>query len=452
MSKTIEIVQVSASEDTIYYELRDNTGLQLLKSETVSAWIKFHNAACFDFSAKYLPEAILALPVTLYLLPATWFYGVELVVPSIDKVLHDCLPSIYAAYSNLYGPFRKEWRGKVTAKTVVENGMTESRFDNIVFFSGGVDAIHAGVNNPGKRNVLVSVPSIEGPASSGKDIAGQNFLMAKSRLIQDFSAVSGSDWLLITNNFRADIFDDAKIQYELKHVFRLNSIAFHADGWFGMKYLGNLLSSAPFAYSMGIKKLIMGSTYEQIEDLPGTNKDGANPDLTSSIKFANVSFAEQDGLHTRRSKKAKDVINWCNANDKRICFWACYHGNKEQCCMCHKCVRTLLNILCTKENPVDWGFTNFDENKFSNLIRTYRYIETNKCWIWDIIDTIDSNTVYPYCNETLHWLKRIGYKKYFKRAQQLHDMQKTLRIFKLHRYPHYAKVVLSRLAKKKANK
>ena len=96
MSKTIEIVQVSASEDTIYYELRDNTGLQLLKSETVSAWIKFHNAACFDFSAKNLPEAILALPVTLYLLPATWFYGVELVVPSIDKVLHDCLPSIYA--------------------------------------------------------------------------------------------------------------------------------------------------------------------------------------------------------------------------------------------------------------------------------------------------------------------------------------------------------------------
>lgn len=452
MSKTIEIVQVSASEDSIFYELRDNTGLQLLKNETVSAWIKFHNAACFDFSAKYLPEAILALPVTLYLLPATWFYGVELVVPSIDKILHDCLPSIYAAYSKLYGPFKKEWRGKVTAKTVVENEMTESRFDNIVFFSGGVDAIHAGVNNPGKKNVLVSVPSIEGPASSGKDIAGQNFLMAKSRLIQDFSAVSGSDWLLITNNFRADIFDDVKIQYELEHAFKLNSTSFKMDGWFGMKYLGNLLSSAPFAYCMGIRKLIMGSAYEQLEDTQIPDLSGADPSLSASIKFAGIEFAEQDGLYTRRSQKVKNVIEWCTTHKKRTRFWVCYKGGKEQCCMCHKCVRTLLSILCEKQSPTDWGFADFDEKKFSNFIRKYHYYETEQGWIWDIIDTIDSNTVYPYCNETLHWLKRIGYKKYFKRAQQLHDMQKTLRIFKLHRYPHYAKVVLSRLAKKKANK
>lgn len=452
MSKTIEIVQVSASEDSIFYELRDNTGLQLLKNETVSAWIKFHNAACFDFSAKYLPEAILALPVTLYLLPATWFYGVELVVPSIDKTLYDRLPSIYAAYSKLYGPFKKEWRGKVTAKTVIENEMPESKYDNIVFFSGGVDAVHAGINNPGKRNVLVTVPSIEGPVSSSKDIAGQNFLMAKSRLIQEFSAVTGSNWLMITNNFRADIFDEVRIQRELEQVFKLDSTSFKMDGFFGMKYLGNLLSSAPFAYSMGIRKLIMGSAYEQLEDTQIPDLSGADPTLSNSIKFAGSKFAEQDGLHTRRSQKVRNAIRWCTAHGGKIHFWVCYKEGKEQCCMCHKCVRTLLSILCEKQAPTDWGFENFNEKEFSKLIRKYHYYETEQGWIWDIIDSIDSNTVYPYCNETLHWLKKLGYKKYFKRAQQLHDMQKVLRIFKLHRYPHYAKKVLSKLAKKKANK
>ena len=448
MSKTIEIVNVTAKDDAIQYDLCDNTGLNLLKSQTVTAWIKFHNTGCFKFSAENIPESILTLPVTLYLLPAAWFYGIDLVVPSIDKTLHDSLPSIYAAYSKIYGPFKKEWCGKLVAKSIVENKMPESRFDNIVFFSGGVDAVHAGVNNPGKRNVLVSVPSIEGPSYSSKNIAEQNFLMAKSKLIQDFSIVSESNWLMITNNFRADIFDDAKIQHELKQVFKLQSLAFQADGWFGIKYLANLLSSAPFAYAMGIKNMIMGSSFEQLEDTPAVNLDGSNPDLTDSIKFANVSFGEQDGLHMRRSQKVRDVVEWCGVHNKKAHFWACYHDKKEQCCMCHKCVRTLLNILCTKENPVDWGFVNFDENKFSKLIRSYRYLETNKCWIWDIVDSIDDDTVYPYCNKTLHWLKKIGYKKYFKRISLMRKIQKSPRILKIHKYPHYIKVIFQ--SKKKA--
>lgn len=448
MSKTIEIVNVTAKDDAIQYDLCDNTGLNLLKSQTVTAWIKFHNTGCFKFSAENIPESILTLPVTLYLLPATWFYGIDLVVPSIDKTLYDSLPSIYAAYSKIYGPFKKEWCGKLVAKSIVENKMPESRFDNIVFFSGGVDAVHAGINNPGKRNILVSVPSIEGPSYSSKNIAGQNFLMAKSKLIQDFSIVSESNWLMITNNFRADIFDDAKIQNELKQVFKLQSLAFQADGWFGIKYLANLLSSAPFAYAMGIKNMIMGSSFEQLEDTPAVNLDGSNPDLTDSIRFANVSFGEQDGLHMRRSQKVRDVVEWCGVHNKKAHFWACYHDKKEQCCMCHKCVRTLLNILCTKENPVDWGFVNFDENKFSKLIRSYHYLETNKCWIWDIVDSINDDTVYPYCNKTLHWLKKIGYKKYFKRISLMRKIQKSPRILKIHKYPHYIKVIFQ--SKKKA--
>ena len=105
--------------------------------------MKYYNAESFGFSPEGLPESILAIPVTLYLIPVTWFYGVKLVVPSIDKTLYDDLSTIYAAYSKIYGPFKEEWRGKVTAKIVVENKMPESRFDNIVFFSGGVDALHA---------------------------------------------------------------------------------------------------------------------------------------------------------------------------------------------------------------------------------------------------------------------------------------------------------------------
>lgn len=166
----------------------------------------------------------------------------------------------------------------------------------------------------------MSVPSIEAMAKTKKEDTGEDFLQVKSRLIREFSAVSGCDWLLITNNFQADVFDDDRIWAELKNAFALSSEAFRFDGWFGMKYLGNLLSAAPFAYALGIRYLVMGSAFEQLEDNHASNLDGANPELSDSFKFAEVSFTEQDGLYVRRSLKARNIVEWCKARGSEPCF------------------------------------------------------------------------------------------------------------------------------------
>lgn len=150
MAKTIEIVNVVTEGDTIKYKLRDNTGLHLLKEEEVDAWVKYYHTENLGLSLESLPESVLLIPAMLYLMPVTYFYGVDLVVPSMDKTLYEELPSIYAAYSKIYGPFKEEWRGKVTVGNIVENKPREARYDKIVFFSGGVDAVHAGINNPGR--------------------------------------------------------------------------------------------------------------------------------------------------------------------------------------------------------------------------------------------------------------------------------------------------------------
>ena len=445
MTKTIEITKIVAVDDTIKYEIHDHTGLYLLKNEKIEAWVKFYNAESFGFSPESLPESILALPVTLYLIPVTWFYGVELVVPSMDKTLCDNLPIIYATYSKIYGPFKEEWCGKVTAKTVVENKMPKSRFDNIVFFSGGVDAVHAGINNPGKRNVLVSVPSIEYMEKTKEENSGRDFINAKIQLIREFSAVSESDWLLITNNFVVDVFDDERIQRDLKDSFLLNSEAFFFDGWFGIKYLGNLLSAAPFAYAMGISNLILGSSFEQLEDNFYSNLDGSNPELSDSIKFAGISFGKQDGLYTRRSQKVKNIVEWCNTCGKRTKIRTCFSDSTEQCCVCTKCVRTQLNIICAGENPIHWGFGNFDEKNFSRLIRSYHYRERNLCWLWDIVASIDDSRTYPCCDKLLHWLKKVGYKGYSRRIRFVINL---MRILKLHRYPYYMNSVFRKITGK----
>lgn len=446
MTKTIEITKIVATRDTIKYEICDHTGLHLLKQKNLEVWVKYHHADNFIFSLQSLPESILNIPILFYLMPVTWFYGVDLVVPSIDKTLYNNLPNIHRMYSKIYGPFKQEWSGKVISEVVVENRMPESRFDNIVFFSGGVDAVHAGINNSGKKNVLVSVPSIESMEKTKKENSGKDFLEVKSHLIQEFSTVSGSDWLLITNNFQDAVFDDVKIGHELKNSFGLNSEAFCFDGWFGIKYLGNLLSVAPFAYALGVKNLIMGSSFEQLENNYASNLDGSNPELTNSFKFAGISFSEQDGLYLRRSQKVKDIVEWCKKRNKYAKLWTCFNDDTEQCGVCIKCIRTQLNILCVEENPANWGFEKFNEKKFSRLIRSYQYCERNLCWLWDIIDSIDDTITYPYCDKLLHWLKRIGYKRYSKRAGFVTCNMD--RLFRFYKYPYYTKVVCQKLLKK----
>lgn len=434
MKRTIELTRIAVDGDTVKYEIHDNTGLGLLRKEKVEAQIQFHNAGAFGFEPDKLPESVLALPITLYLLPVTFFYHIELILSSIDNTLYHNIPTLYAAYSQMYGPFKEEWRGKIVAKEIVANQMPDARYDRIVFFSGGVDAIHAGINNPGKRNVLVSVPSIEVHSRNEGALRNEKFVM-----IKEFSRVIGSDWLLVANDFNQVVFDDeigrnGKITRYLRNTLQLNTVAFNHSGFWGMRYIPNLCSVAPFAYAMGIKELIMGSSL--IEDKLEPALDGTNPLLTNGFKFVGISFAEQDGLYTRRSQKVKNIVSTFKNQGKHVRIWACFVDNSEQCGECAKCVRTQLNILCTGENPKDWGFARFDEKKFSQLVRSYCWFENSIDDVWGIIDSIDDSRTYPYSNELLHWLKRVGYKRYFNRSRWMRKLMLNI-IFKFSKYPHY---------------
>lgn len=454
MPGTIEVAEIKAQKDRIEYKILDKSGKKLFKKPEVKAWIQYYNADALGFSFDGIPESVLAVPITLYLLPATYFYGVELRVSSVDKTLYENIDSIYEAYSKIYGPFKKEWRGTLVAERIEENKTPASQYEKIVFFSGGVDAVHAGVNNTGEKNVLVSVPSIEAMSKKkGKSPdAGRDFVEVKTRVMREFSAMFKNPWLLITNNFRADIFDDDRIQKELKEKFLLSSAAFKFDGWFGIKYLGNMCSAAPFAFKTGIKSLMLGSAYEEFENKPAWNADGAAPELSDAIRFAGVSFAKQDGYSTRRSQKVLNIVAACRTlpegkGSTKPALRVCFDDSTVQCGKCIKCVRTQLNILCAKENPRDWGFALFDEKKISRRVRAFRYKETNPCWVWDIVDAIDADTKYPYCDELLHWLKETGYKKYFAKAAARQKRMRYLRIFKIHRYLHYIAVIFKKIFK-----
>lgn len=436
--KKIELIKTYVEGDTIRYQVREEKGLGLLQQEIVDLFIRYHGDEHYDLNK--CPQSILQLPISLYLLPITYFYNVELVIPEMDKTLFDQLPAIYDAYSKIYGPFKAEWKGKVTVGKIVENiPVSDAKYDKVVFFSGGVDACHAGINNPGKRSLLVSIPDIEYLAKNDGPLREEKFALIKA-----FSKIVDSDWLLISNNFNASLFRVKEIMKYLHLEKGLNSQAYKFDGWPGIIYLANMCSVAPVAYLEGVSSFVMGSGFEQLEDDKHDNLDGANPKLVESIEFATIKFAKPDGIATRRSKKVRNIINWCKLHSVKTKLWACFCDDSVQCGFCRKCVRTQMNILCAGENPTEWGFEKFNEKAYTEYIKSYSYIDGDIGFLWDNIETIDSNKIYPYCNDLLHWLKSIGYKEYHRRATEKAKPTIAKRLLAFSQYPHYVKTIFSK--------
>lgn len=440
--KRIELVRVCVEDCAIRYTVHEDRGLGLLKHESVDLFVRFHFNETFSCDLNKAPLSMLALPISLYMIPITYFYDVELVIPEMDRELYERLPRIYSAYSKIYGPFQENWRGKVTVKKIVDNHLAEdSKYDKVVFFSGGVDACHAGISNAGSRSLLVNIPDIERQDKKDFDLHD-----VKISLTKNFAKMVGSDWLLIANNFKACLFRDNEIKKYLSEVRGLTSPAYKFDGWQGIKYVGNMCCVAPVAYLTGTPLLVMGSSCEEIEGKYAENFDGAHPEITNSFAFAGTSFAEQEGLRIRRTNKVRNILEWCKSRGVKTKIWACYVGGVAQCGFCGKCVRTQLNILCAGENPKEWGFEVFSEKEFAKFIRTYQYKESNPCWLWDMIDTIEEGRTYPCLNELLHWLKSIGYKRYASRANRRAALMGILkRAVSIRSYPYYARRAVFKL-------
>lgn len=439
--KKIELTRAYVDGNTIRYEIREDSGLGLLQQERVELFIQYHFNETFDCELSVLPPSILMLPISLYMIPITCFCNVELVIPEMDEDLYSRLPQINSVYSKLYGPFKEGHQGKVTVKQIVKNSFSGTpKYDKIVFFSGGVDACHAGIGNPGVRSLLVSVPDIEIYSKNKGPLRDVKF-----SLIKNFSKIVGSDWLLVSNNFNACFAQNQEVDRWLAEARDMSVPARITDGWAGIRYIPNMCCIAPIAYLTGVKSLIMGSGCLEIEGKYEENLDGANPAITNAMTFAGVSFAEQDGLYSRRSMKVKEIISWCKAHDKRVKLWVCFSDSTAQCGFCGKCVRTQLNVLCEGENPRDWGFDAFSENRLAKCIRDYQYREGHACFLWDIIETIEDRRVYPYLNGLLHWLKKVGYKEYIHRVEKRKKPTRLKRALSIRRYPHYAKVVVLKL-------
>lgn len=439
--KKIELTRAYVDGNAIRYEVCEEHGLGILQQEKVELFIRYHFNETFECDLNRTPFSILALPISLYLIPITYFYNIELVIPEMDKELYDRLPQIYAAYAKIYGPFEERWRGKVTVRKVVKNSSVGiPRYDKVVFFSGGVDACHAGINNPGKRSLLVSIPDIESMAVDKGPLRNEKF-----SLIKNFASVVGSDWLLISNDFNAKLYRNNEISRFLAEDRGLSSPAYNFDGWGGIKYVPNMCCVAPIAFATGVKSLLMGSANEEIDGRYAENLDGVNPLITNSVAFADIVFDEQDALLVRRSKKVKNIIEWCRARGKRLKLWACFSNRSTQCGFCGKCVRTQLNILCAGENPSEWGFDGFSEKAFSKYIRLYCYLEKNPCWLWDNIETIEDERIYPCLDGLLHWLKKIGYKEYCRRVMVRANPSALRKILSINRYPHYVMVIVKKL-------
>ena len=82
--KKIELTKVCVDGDTIRYEVHEDSGLGLLQQEKVELFVRYHFNETFACDFGRFPMSILSLPISLYLVPLTYFYDVEVVIPEMD--------------------------------------------------------------------------------------------------------------------------------------------------------------------------------------------------------------------------------------------------------------------------------------------------------------------------------------------------------------------------------
>ena len=70
----------------------------------------------------------------------------------------------------------------------------------------------------------------------------------------------------------------------------------------------------------------------------------------------------------------KKICEYRNKNKTNIPLRVCWESDDgNNCCHCEKCYRTIISIIAEKENPIDYGFNNFDEKAKKNMIHELRY-------------------------------------------------------------------------------
>ena len=300
-----------------------------------------------------VPSSIAVVPFICNALPFIWLLDGVIEVPELDLDFYNSIYYIKKAYIDFYQNFKfRGYKNGVNPIKLVKNDYIPSD-RKLCLFSGGVDSTSSIVSHINEN--LIIVP-IWGADIYFNDETGWNNLLNYCDSINKRFNIKVSS---VKSCFKRN----------LKYTY-LNELVknCHDNYWHAFQH-GIGLSShfAPLIYKYKVSTAYIPAS--------GCVKDSSwspcasVPTIDQSLKICGCSIIH-DGYELNRQERLVNILNYSDISNYnfniRSCFMSKGGGN---CCICEKCLRTILGILVEGYDPCNFGFYNFDINKMENKIK-----------------------------------------------------------------------------------
>lgn len=343
--------QIEINNSKLKYVFTYTDGLEKYFNKTYDFFIEYPDTV--DLSK--VPQSILAVPFVTNMLILSFVLPCNIYVKDIDKNFYDCLTDLKKGFKKIYPQLDFDFNVKYN--NIIENSYKTS--GSSMFFTGGVDATSALIENLPHKPILVNI--------WGGDI----LLEDNYRYNKHF------------NYFRtvADTFDLSVISIKssvrvIYNEILLDNYIYPLVGtrwWAAISHnicMGALM--APYMYLNKIGKHYIASTYSELTDISNLFPSSNYSFINNVFKFGSSSLESTDAFISREEKLDR-IINFANHSDKEFSLLVCHHPKDgANCSNCEKCYRTIMAIIQKKADPNLFGF-NVNKTTLRNMKKYLTY-------------------------------------------------------------------------------
>lgn len=341
----------------------------------------------YNYDIKDIPTSILAIPFVSNIIPLVWITDSKMYIEELDESFYACLSDIRAAYQKMFPNIH--FMGEIIVKRIVVNTY-ESEHEAATLFSGGLDALTTFIRVKDKRPFLITEYGWH-----NNEIVYSDVWEADKENAVNFAEVNNLENILIQSNYGN--FINAK-NIDLDFHKKLGD-----SWWHGLHHGLAIISAAiPTAYKLKIDCIYIASSNSPMYQVACAS----DPTVDNKIRFGSGKVFH-DGYELTRQDKVKVVVDHYSAFQERVNIRVCFK-NKENCCNCEKCLRTILAIVAEGKSPREYGFNipdnlsvhvkNFLNHEVQFFTRTFIII------YWRIIQSRmrENHSNIPY-KELLEW-------------------------------------------------
>ena len=292
-----------------------------------------------------VPDSIAVIPLIGNVIVLASLMDADIYVDEIDREFYECIEEFLQGYDTIMPKHvHFKLQNIVHAGKVVENPLCQqAQEENMLFFSGGVDATCTLVDHLEEKPALVTIWGADIPWD--KEDVWQKALQFNQQVADTY----GLNLLTIRSNFRKSLQDDHVNDYCQELVQDWWWSAFHHS-------VAMMCLAAPLAAGRR-KHLYFGSTYSAKDHKEwGSYVTASDPLVDDHVRFAGCQVVH-DGYQYSRFDKIQRISSFYDQQEQKPYLRVCYLSNTgKNCGKCEKCASTMMALLLSGSDPADYGF------------------------------------------------------------------------------------------------